>query len=322
MFPDDNEKYADLNSNNEWDAGGIGGEAAVRDNDDNGVWSSGDSVLIGNAPPLGTVLGTPDDFEKFADITAGTMPNFHVTTREVAWGSEYLPRMIARQLPLFFMGWQADYPEPNDFAFTFMHSLGTLAKCQSFSDPRSDSLIEFAASSPGDTNPYSGQLDHFPPIPYFNNYPGMPPDTRWPKRSTYYELQWWYYDYIPSVPIAQPFGRHWEIAWVHGWYYNPLYGGSFASAIDSTAPEAPVTYFYHAWKALTHNGDANNNGAVDVADGATVSASWTKPSPTSPLGPLGYRPQADLNGDGKVNVQDVALISAYWDGPPKGPSHP
>jgi hypothetical protein len=111
---------------------------------------------------------------------------------------------------------------------------------------------------------------------------------------------------------------------IRGWYYNPLYSGY---------------YVYHMWKAQTHFGDANNDGAVNVVDGATVSASWTKPSPTSPLGPLRYKPQADLTGgtggtpdggtglvvgipDGKVTVVDAALISAYWDGPPKGPSHP
>jgi len=268
---------------------------------------------------------------------------FHLSTIEVAWGSEYLPRMVAQQLPLFSMSWQADYTDPDNFAFAFMHSQGTLAKYQSFSDPRSDSIIEAGALFPEDTNPYNGELDGFPPMPYFNNYytipPGIPPDTRWPKRSIYYELQWWYYDYIPSVPIAQPVGRHWEQAWMRGWYYNPLYGGSLASAVDSTAPEAPVLYFYHLWKAVTHFGDANNDGAVNVVDGATVSASWTKPSPTSPLGPLGYKTQADVTGgtgglspsgsglvggipDGKVNVVDAALVSAYWDGPPKGPSHP
>jgi hypothetical protein len=126
---------------------------------------------------------------------------------------------------------------------------------------------------------------------------------------------------------------------MRGWYYNPLYGGSLAVAIDSTAPTCPTLYFYHLWKARTHFGDANNDGAVGTTDAATVSASWTKPSPTSPLGPLGYTIQADLSGgtggtigseyglvigiwDGKVSIADSALVSAYWDGPPKGPSHP
>jgi len=107
---------------------------------------------------------------------------------------------------------------------------------------------------------------------------------------------------------------------MRGWYGNPLQHGR---------------YIYHRWKALTHFGDANNDGAVDVADYGVISAHWTGP----PSGSLGYAPQADLTGgiggttgslsgpilgisDGVVNVVDVSMVNAYFDGPPLGANHP
>jgi hypothetical protein len=226
----------------------------------------------------------------------GLNPKFHISVQEVAWGSTYLPQMVASMLPVFIIGWLADYPDPDNFVFPFMHSQGTFAAWQQYSNPTVDGLVESGINTPD--GPARQQI--------------------------YYDLQEIYFDDVPSVTIVQPLGRHFERDWVRGWYYNPIY---------------PGFYFYHAWKAETHFGDADNDGVVGVADSATVSASWTKPSPTSPLGPLGYRPQSDLSGgagatmgggyglvagipDGKVSVVDQAMISSYWDGPPQGPQHP
>jgi peptide/nickel transport system substrate-binding protein len=223
-------------------------------------------------------------------------PKFHVGVQEVPWGSTYLPQMVQSMLPVFIIGWLADYPDPDNFVFPFMHSQGTFAAWQLYSNPTVDSLITQGISTAD--GPARQQI--------------------------YYNLQSIYYNDAPSVTILQPVGRHFERDWVRNWYYNPIY---------------PGFYFYHAWKAETHLGDANNDGVVDVLDGAVVSASWTKPGPSSPLGPLGYKPQADLSGgsggnggggsgfvvgisDGKVTVVDQALISSYWDGPPQGPDHP
>jgi peptide/nickel transport system substrate-binding protein len=241
---------------------------------------------------------------------------FHIGTPSV----EY-PWWRLDLIALVNLNWLADYPDADNFAFPFMHSQGTFANLHSYSNPRADQLIEAGALMPDDTNPYNGELDYPDPRPYFNNPGGIPPDTRWPRRSIYYELQAIYVEDAPGFGLAQPKGRMWQQAWIRGWYYNPAYLGN---------------YFYHLWKAQTHFGDANNDGAVDVLDAATISASWY---PGPPIGPLGYRTQADLTGgtggvtgggigavagipDGKVDILDAALVSAYWDGPPQGPKHP
>jgi len=107
---------------------------------------------------------------------------------------------------------------------------------------------------------------------------------------------------------------------MRGWYNNPVLHGR---------------YIYHRWKALTHFGDANNDGLVDSGDLGVLSAHWGGPPP----GALGYAPQADLSGgiggttgslsgpvpgisDGVVNIIDVSMVNAYLDGPPPGANHP
>ena len=136
------------------------------------------------------------------------------------------------------------------------------------------------------------------------------------REAIYYELQALYHGDVPSAPLVQPVGREFERDWMRGWYYNPVYQGH---------------YVYHLWKAKTHFGDANNDGAVNVVDMGVVSAHWTGVGP--------YNTNADLSGgkggttgsdegyfrgipDGKVNVVDAAIVSAYWDTMPTGPSHP
>ena len=251
----------------------------------------------------------------------------------LAWGS-YLADMIARKLPIFINGWTADYTDPDDFAFAFMHSQGTFASAQGYSNPRVDALVEAGAVTPDDLNPYAGQLDQSDPRPLMNpGPPAIPPDVQWPRRSIYYELQAIYaIDDVPSVPLVQPLMRHWEQAWMRGWYYNPLYGGSLSPGLDSAAPTTPAIYAYHLWKAKTHFGDVNNDGAVNVLDWLVLSSHWYTPG-SPPYGPAGFNPRADINGgrggtsgsgdgpvkgmpDGLVDILDVSLISAYWDGPP------
>jgi len=156
-------------------------------------------------------------------------------------------------------------------------------------------------------------------------YIDTPIDATYPRRAIYYALQALWFDDLPTILYLQGLGRHFELTWTHGWYYNSLYPGG---------------YYYHRWKSLTHFGDVSSSaaygiadGAVDTFDAAFVSAHWSSPA----LG-YGFHTVADVNGgigaltggltgpvrgmpDGKVDIVDLGLISAYWD-LPAGPSHP
>jgi peptide/nickel transport system substrate-binding protein len=232
----------------------------------------------------------------FVTLVNGLNSKFHINAQQVDWGSNFLPSMANRQLPLFVTGYQGNFLDPHAFVQPFMHSSGAFAGAQSYSNPTVDDLIKAGINTPDGPE----------------------------RQQIYYDLQTIYHNDVPSVPLCQPVGRQFEREWMRGWYYNPVYQGQ---------------YVYHRWKAKTHFGDADNDGVVGVADGAYLSAHWTKPSPGSPLGPLGYNPAADLTGgkgglpdggvglvegipDGKVSVVDQCMVSAYWDGPPQGPSHP
>ena len=48
---------------------------------------------------------------------------FHIDLKEVSWG-EYLDYLNQRKMPLFVLGWIADYPDPDNFIRPFMHSWG------------------------------------------------------------------------------------------------------------------------------------------------------------------------------------------------------
>jgi len=259
---------------------------------------------------------------------------FKLTTLAMDWGGAYLPAMVAQELPIFIIGWLADYADPHDFTFPFQHSAGTYAYSQAYSNPVVDALVQAGIAQADDITPYDGSLDNANGLANLDNKPAgswrtwstdpdyylaNPLDLDYPRRAIYYALQEIWVDDISAVTIVQGLIRGFEQAWIRGWYYNAL---------------APGIYARDWYKAMTHFGDTNNDGAVNILDVSTLSSSWTGP----PKGPAYFLPQSDTTGgiggttgsneggvkglpNGKVEIDDLSLVSAYWDGPPKGPSH-
>jgi peptide/nickel transport system substrate-binding protein len=126
-------------------------------------------------------------------------PKFHVTVTEVDWGTVYIPALRKHTLTLFIIGWLADYPDPHNFVFPFMHSSGDYALSQGYSNSEADELIE------------RGISESDPAV----------------RQEIYYRLQEIYFEDVPSFIIDQPLVRHWERDWVQGWYYNPIYPGLY-----------------------------------------------------------------------------------------------
>lgn len=125
-------------------------------------------------------------------------PKFRIYVRGVEWPT-YLRAMVRSQLPLFIIGWIADYPDPHNFVHPFMHSNGAFAAWQKYSNPHVDELIEEGITT-------------------------SDPERR---REIYYELQRIYYEDVPSIILDQPLGRHYERDWIQGWYYNPIFPGLY-----------------------------------------------------------------------------------------------
>jgi len=204
-------------------------------------------------------------------------PKFHIVVGEMSWPL-YVKYLIDRRLPMFISGWLADYPDPHNNVWAFMHSQGYFAKHQGYSNPTVDSLVEAGIRTP------NGQV----------------------RQDIYYQLQQLYVEDVPSVVLAQPFGRHWERDWVMGWYYNPIYGGSHAVGVDSTAPNGPGLYFYHYYKGWT--GDTNKDYKVDIDDLYNVLIGYGMPIATA-IATYGVPPGTDTEGQYKrsINAADYTI---------------
>jgi len=159
------------------------------------VWEKGFKIqLLYNTGNLARKTAA----EVLKDNVESLNPKFKVEVIEVDWPT-YLRAMVRSQLPLYIIGWLADFPDPHNFVHPFMHSNGAFSAWQGYSNPHVDELIENGIS---ETDPTA-------------------------RKNIYYELQRIYYEDVPSVIIDQPLGRHWERDWVQGWYYNPIYPGQY-----------------------------------------------------------------------------------------------
>lgn len=120
-------------------------------------------------------------------------PKFTVLIQAMQWPT-FLANSRAGLLPMFTVGWLADYPDAHNFVFPFMHSTGVYSGRQHYSNAEVDDLIAqgILAATPAE------------------------------RESIYRRLDQLYYDEVPSFIIDQPLGRRYFRDWVTGWYYNPV----------------------------------------------------------------------------------------------------
>ena len=143
--------------------------------------------------------------EMFAENVHSINDKFNIDVLAVEWPT-FLGQLSGRTFTICILGWLADFPDPHNFVFPYMHSEGDFAWSQSYSNPTVDALIEEGVTT-------------------------VDPARR---REIYYELQRIYHEEVISLPLYQPVGRHYERDWVKGWFYNPIF---------------PGTYFYYLEKA-------------------------------------------------------------------------
>ncbi len=71
-------------------------------------------------------------------------PKFRVDSRGLSKPT-MLEQTRLRLLPLSFGNWQADYPDPHNFVFNYLHSEGFYPTQQGYKNPRMDALIDAAS---------------------------------------------------------------------------------------------------------------------------------------------------------------------------------
>lgn len=68
-------------------------------------------------------------------------PKFQIEVRNVEW-KDYLVKYRNFEFPLFLIGWGADYADPHNFMYTFMHSRGVYGRYMAYQNEEVDRLCE------------------------------------------------------------------------------------------------------------------------------------------------------------------------------------
>ena len=68
-------------------------------------------------------------------------PKFRIEVRNVEW-KDYLVKYRNFMYPLFLIGWGADYADPHNFMYTFMHSKGVYGRYMAYFNEEVDRLCE------------------------------------------------------------------------------------------------------------------------------------------------------------------------------------
>lgn len=73
-------------------------------------------------------------------------PKFQIEVANVEW-KDYLVKYKNYQYPIYIIGWCADYADPHNFLYTYMHSEGPYGKFMAYSNPEVDALVDEGIST-------------------------------------------------------------------------------------------------------------------------------------------------------------------------------
>jgi len=250
------------------------------------LWDTGFSLkLVYN---IGSV---PRQFlpEMIASNISSLNPKFHVQALGLDWAS-YLLASQNTQLPMFSVGWLADYPDPHDFVYPYYYTYGYYAGRAHYSNPAMDAFIDEGIRTPDG-----------------------------PARAAIYrQIQLLAVADCPNVPIASVVGRHFERTWVCGWYYNPIYPDTYAANLWKWY------YTPHAQQDTVTNTttnllpyDVNYDGKTNMYDIGMAAASFGAVYGPPISSRWVYR--CDFNNDRHIDMKDIGGVaqnfgktSAVW----------
>ena len=137
-------------------------------------------------------------------------PKFHIDVRGVPWAS-YLDRMVTEQMPLFVIGWLADFPDPHNFVIPFASSTGT------FSGWQGKTLVAMFAEK------YDPLISA-----------AMATSVQAERAVIYKQIEHISYDDCYDLWLPQVNGYRVQRDWVQGYAFNPIF---------------PDVYYYSVYKA-------------------------------------------------------------------------
>ncbi|MBI4369922.1 MAG: ABC transporter substrate-binding protein [Elusimicrobia bacterium] len=128
---------------------------------------------------------------------------FKIDLRGIQW-STYLAESRAHKLPIFKIGWTADYTDPHNFAYAFLHSRGSYPLRQGFGYPEWDRMIDEA---------------------------NVTIDAK-KREMIYFKLQEMAFEEVPQIYTDQPLVFRAMRDWVKGFYWNPMFPGVYFYGIS------------------------------------------------------------------------------------------
>ena len=222
---------------------------------------------------------------------------FTVNIANIDW-EVYLEQLAAGELPIWSIGWHADFADADNFARSYMHSNGDYSYVQGYT----------AANGWGDTKDLL--------IDQALVTADGPATAR---QGLYQQLQLIYYMDCPSYPVTIPRERRWCQYWVRGWYYNAVYPGDYYGCMYKE--DVP-------WEDVTGAKAGVPDGRVNIFDLSYVLEHYgaRAPVPGWPIDPKWVGAYGngcpDVYSDRIVVMKDVAaVISNYGRGFPQEQEH-
>ncbi len=142
-------------------------------------------------------------FQALSKYAEMVNPKFKIKVVGELWSS-FLNDLFASKLPMYILGWTADYPDPYDFAFAYYSSSGTDGGFlgQNYTKWAKQYMDPLIVKSMETVDPT--------------------------ERSKLYEqMNTLAYDNALYIWIDQPLGVEVQRSWLKGWYYNPMNPGPY-----------------------------------------------------------------------------------------------
>jgi peptide/nickel transport system substrate-binding protein len=256
------------------------------------VWDTGFTLTlayVGSASPSRIMCEMIREFFNTLSTYDGrTGPPFTINLVDLDW-TIYLDYFETFKLPLFEIGWLADFADADNFLRPYMHSDGDFVQFQNYT-------LDNGWSNTRGANYPSLNKDQLIDLAL------VTPDE--PDRARMYaDLENIYMNDCPSFPIDQPYIRRWCQYWVKGWYYNPLCPGDYYRAMwkaddcwfDISGPTQAVSDSVSSMRDIIYLVLRFNVKAPRA--GKPLDLRW--------VGVYGANGAVDLYGDRICNMRDI-----------------
>jgi hypothetical protein len=270
------------------------------------------------------------------DIDWGPSAVVDIDSVGIPWAT-YLPLLREKKLPLFSIGWLADFPDPHNWFQPFMSPTGTYSSRQVVTYGLDLSTMNWAPNRMFGPVPYlnyKGQLVNALNNTYIgdlistgvtipNDLNSTVDPTQLERERLYNELMDIYYAEASQLPTVSALGRHYEKIWIHGWggtfNENPIAPGNYYRTIYKKA-DVPLKDVNAATYTATYSPESNitkwlvsqpyHAGGGGLTPPPT-NHSWIKLDPTGATTPIAS-PTAKVQ---RTDTQTGAIIVyVTWSG--------